>query len=317
MDRPYLRPLLALAALLLPLATLAGTAKIAVTDVRNVQGVKPGTASILTDIVVSEVARSGFDVISQADIASMVGFERQKQLMGCSEETSCLAEIGGALGVDYLITGQVGQIGSRFRISLLAVATKRARVIARAALFSDNDEDDLARAAEKTIAQLLATIRSAEPPAQGSTVRPPPARAATTPPVASPSLKPEPAAREAEPSVAPPPPGAGRARGGKAAWITLGSGGALLVGGLVTGLMAKSAYADLEAQQGERGFFDYYQANAGKVRTLGITSDVLTGVGLATAGVGAWLWWRGPREQVAILPAASNGTVGLVAAGRF
>jgi hypothetical protein len=81
--------------------------------------------------------------------------------------------------------------------------------------------------------------------------------------------------------------------------------------------MAKSAYADLEDQQGERGYYAYFLENEGKVKTLAVTSDVLTGLGIATAGVGAWLWWRGPGESIAILPTAADGSVGLVAAGRF
>ena len=156
-------------------ASAAPRTKVAVMDVKNVQGVPDGTAAILTDIVVSEVARYGLEVVSKADIAAIVGFEKEKTLLGCSDDSNCLAEIGGALGVDYMLTGQVGQIGSRYRISLLVVATKRARVLARAALFSDHDEDDLARAAEKTVAQLIAAIRAQEAPATAA-ARPPAAR---------------------------------------------------------------------------------------------------------------------------------------------
>lgn len=115
---------LSLALLLLALAPAAAPArtKVAVMDVRNVQGVAEGTAAILTDIVVSDVPRAGYEVISSGDIVAMLGFEKQKQALGCAEETSCLAELGGALGATYLLSGQVGTIGTQYRVSLILAA---------------------------------------------------------------------------------------------------------------------------------------------------------------------------------------------------
>jgi hypothetical protein len=40
-------------------------------------------------------------VLAGADIAALLGFERQRQLLGY-EESGCLAEIGWALGAHYL-----------------------------------------------------------------------------------------------------------------------------------------------------------------------------------------------------------------------
>jgi hypothetical protein len=85
-----------LVVLAFPAVASAAKVKVAVTEVKSVQGVAVGTATILSDIVVSEVARHGYDVISQSDISAMIGFEKQKKMLGC-DETSCLAEIGGAL----------------------------------------------------------------------------------------------------------------------------------------------------------------------------------------------------------------------------
>ena len=36
----------------------------------------------------------------------------------CTSDTSCLVEIGGALGVDYLVSGSVGKLGDAFVIIL-------------------------------------------------------------------------------------------------------------------------------------------------------------------------------------------------------
>lgn len=39
--------------------------------------------------------------------------------------------------------------------------------------------------------------------------------------------------------------------------------------------------------------------------------------GVATAGVGGWMFWRSRRGPVAVIPIAGDGSVGLVASGAF
>jgi TolB-like protein len=334
--------LLAIAAV----ASAAGRTKIAVTEIKNVQGVQQGTATILSDIIVSEVAKQGYDVISQSDINAMIGFEKQKKALGCSDaDSACLAEIGGALGVDFMVAGQVGQIGSRYRISLLLVDTKRAKVAARSAQFCDKNEDALAKAAETTLADLLRTARATEPspppvvaqpaPAATQPSQPPPqppsapatgpaaaapvtaAPAPATPPALKPSVPP-PAASAG--SLPPPPvaPAAARSRPWNGpAWITMGAGVALVAGGVVTGFMAKGAKDDLEARRDTLGYLDYYPDQKDKVHRLALTSDVLTAAGVVTAGVGGFLWFRGRSASLAVAPAVGAGQAGVVAAASF
>ncbi len=317
------------AAVLAALCTAASAApsgKIAVTEIRNVQGVAPGTATIISDIIVSEVARSGWDVISQSDINAMIGFEKQKKILGCSEDSSCLAEIGGALGVEFMLAGQVGQIGSRYRISLLLVDAKKAKVTARAAQFCDRNEDALARAAEGTVKEILGSIRThsaavaAARAGQGGPEAKPVERTLSAIEVAPPAVRNEPSlspsAVEAEPGGV-----AVTERGKKrTAYITMGSGGAVFLTGAVVGLVARSRYNALEREQGTSGYYEDYLAKKGGIRALAVTADVLTVTGLAAGGVGGWLYWRyrrGGYRRVAILPAASQGGAALVAAGRF
>ncbi|HEX9306471.1 MAG TPA: hypothetical protein VF894_03195 [Anaeromyxobacter sp.] len=328
-----------LIAALTVLPVVAGAAprvKIAVTDIRSVQGVAPGTATILSDIVVSEVARAGYDVVSQADITAMIGFEKQKKVLGCSEDSSCLAEIGGALGVDFMLTGQVGQIGTRNRVSLLVVDTKKARVVARSAQFSDQDEDALVRAAELAVKEILAGIRAAQAVAQAPAATPPPAKVAPlaatpppgkgTPPAAAaatgPGAKPTPslaavpppqypAAAQVSTSASP------RWSARRTAYVTMGGGGVLLLTGAVLGLSARSKYNALDAKQGQFGYYDSYQAEKGAIRTRARAADALMVTGAAVTGVGGWLWWRSGRTRVSVVPSAADGSVGLVASGSF
>ncbi len=60
--------------------------KIAVMEVRAGQGLEPKQASALTAILAADAARAGLDVISQADIAAMLSFQKQRQMLGCTDE---------------------------------------------------------------------------------------------------------------------------------------------------------------------------------------------------------------------------------------
>lgn len=268
-------------------------ARIAVMDVRNVQGVAEGTAAILTDIVASDVARAGNDVISRSDIAAMLGFEKQKQVLGCAEETSCLAEIGGALGVDFMLTGQVGQIGTQYRISLLLVDSRKARVAARAAEFCEKNEDALVRAAQSAVRQLLEAVA--------------PAPAAAPPPAPA-------GASAAAPRPAGPAPAARPDR--TMAWIAFGTSGGLLLGGSLLGLAAKTQYDNLEKQQGQVGYAALWDQRRKSIKQKAAAADVLFVGAVLAGGAGAWLWISENR-RVALAPALGPGAAGLAASGRF
>jgi hypothetical protein len=153
----------ALIALAIAFAALPGRAaprqKVAVLDVRTVQGVAQGTATILTAIIAGDTAAAGFDVLSQADIAALIGFEKQKRMLGCGDDSSCLAEIGGALGAEYVLSTQVGQIGTRFHLSLQLLDARKGAVIGRVSTFSETSEDALAETAQRAVSQALASAR--------------------------------------------------------------------------------------------------------------------------------------------------------------
>src|SRR5512143_1054010 len=284
---------LVLAAALPSAAAAAGPArvKVAVMDVKNVQGVPEGTAIILTDIVVSEVARSQVDVVSKGDIAAMIGFEKEKQILGCSDDSKCLAEIGGALGVDYMLTGQVGLIGTRYRISLLLVDSKRAKVAGRSARFCDRNEDALAQAAQETVAELLAAIPRLEAATAAGGVAP----RAGAPPVA---LAAPPASQTVVKRSGPNRTGA---------WIAFGASGACLLGGVILGLSAKSQYDDLSAKVGDPSYPTIWLAESKKIERTARAADGLYLLGVLGAGIGTWLWLSaGSSDGVAVAPVATG-----------
>jgi len=116
--------------------------KLAVMDVQDLTGDLGNKAKLLTTLAYDEAASTKTaDLISTADVNEMLGLERQKQLLGCTDGM-CLADIGGALGADYLLTSQVGKLGSRVRVDARIVDARKGKVLAIAGDFAAANNDD-------------------------------------------------------------------------------------------------------------------------------------------------------------------------------
>lgn len=90
---------------------------------------KEGDAYI--DFFADRLGRSGrLEVVTRSQIVQLLGLERQRQLMGCPEEgSSCLAELSGALGAEFVLTGSIGKLGSTFTASLKLVNTQTMKAV--------------------------------------------------------------------------------------------------------------------------------------------------------------------------------------------
>jgi len=87
---------------------------------------------ILTEVMTSEASRAeNVSVISSSDVDAMLGLEKQKEILGCSDDVMCMAQIGGALGVDAILVGDVGKVGSTFVLSIKLIDTRSSKVMAR------------------------------------------------------------------------------------------------------------------------------------------------------------------------------------------
>jgi TolB-like protein len=77
------------------------------------------TADLFCDSLVGELRkRPGLQVSDRADIAAVLGAEREKQLLGCADG-QCMAELGGALGAEYIVRGDVGRVGKVLKVHLV------------------------------------------------------------------------------------------------------------------------------------------------------------------------------------------------------
>jgi len=130
---------------------------LAVLELQHKQGVSADVAALLTSHMAARLraSRRFSRIVSAQEIETMLGFERQKQLMEC-DSSSCMSEVTGALGVDYLASGAVGKLGDRFLITVSLIRAQTARTeasISKPVLTAN--EGDLLASMEGIVVELL------------------------------------------------------------------------------------------------------------------------------------------------------------------
>lgn len=74
----------------------------------------------------------GLVVVTAREISTLLGIERQKQLLGCGDgANSCIAELANALGADAVVLGDVARIEDTFQINLELITPGDATVLAQ------------------------------------------------------------------------------------------------------------------------------------------------------------------------------------------
>lgn len=105
--------------------------KVAVLDIRS-DSLEKEQRDALTQTLAETLDGFGaFKTISTRDIASMLAYEAQKQILSCSDD-SCIAEIGAALGADLLVSGSIVDIGGTWKLQLQLSNIQRGSVEQRA-----------------------------------------------------------------------------------------------------------------------------------------------------------------------------------------
>jgi TolB-like protein len=95
-------------------------------------GATAALAGNLSQLLALELKKvEGLSVISRDEIKAMLEFETEKQLTQCKSDMACLREIGGALGVQYLVTGAVGLLEDTYVIHLKLMDVEKAEVVRR------------------------------------------------------------------------------------------------------------------------------------------------------------------------------------------
>ncbi|HUU01546.1 MAG TPA: CsgG/HfaB family protein [Myxococcota bacterium] len=105
---------------------------VAVLQFESKGGIPQNRMEALSDMVAQRIQQAGnFRVIGKSDITNMLNMEEHRmKLSGCTD-SSCLAEIGGALGVQYLTAGNISAFGEKYLLNLKFIDVGRAEVASR------------------------------------------------------------------------------------------------------------------------------------------------------------------------------------------
>lgn len=179
-----------------------------------------GEGEMRTELVAQKLLAHHVKVITSRDLGAVLGLDRQKQLLGCVEQ-SCAVELLSAMGADGLMLGDLARLGGEYTLTLKVLSPRDGRVMAMAAgrAATEAELDVLLDRSVRVVLERLADSTKREelrPQAVEGAV------AAATAPAPGPSLR---------------------------GWAVLpGVAGVLAVGaGVVLQVLAGDAYADLQS----------------------------------------------------------------------
>lgn len=237
-------------------------------------------AELLSEVMLTEAGKSGFfKAFGRSEIQALLGFERQKQLLGCETDSSCTAEIIGGMGADYLLLGSIGRIGELVRVDVRLIDTVKSAPIARVGRDVRGDEEVLTHVVRSMTREVLAPLT---PP--GKTLPEIPAYVSRSP------MR-------------------------SASYYVGGVGGALLLSGAFMGTLAYASYKEQEQASLELNQPRYDRARA-FLESRSRTADILLGAGVLVAGAAAVMYFTSDAPVSLALAPTSNG-LGFAAAGRF
>jgi hypothetical protein len=104
--------------------------RVLVLDFRD-DGAGPELVQTVRDTLVVHLSQKrSFEVLSSEDLRRVSDLEANKQALGCNE-SSCLAELAGAVGAGTVVFGSVGRLGDLTQVTLSVLDVERATMKGR------------------------------------------------------------------------------------------------------------------------------------------------------------------------------------------
>ncbi len=95
--------------------------------------VPPEELTYFSEELAQRLSAEGLQVVTHAEVAALLGLERQRQLLGCGDDpSSCLAELGGALGAEGVVLGSLARIEGEYRLTAKVLSARDGRLLGQA-----------------------------------------------------------------------------------------------------------------------------------------------------------------------------------------
>jgi hypothetical protein len=119
-------------------------------------------ARLLSGVVSALVAENEqLEVLTSSDVRRMTELEASKQQMGC-DESSCLAEIAGALDARYVFFGDVGRLGADYVVNISLFDSEKTSAVGRVSVKVPKLDEGRARL-RQPLSELLAPFGGLPP----------------------------------------------------------------------------------------------------------------------------------------------------------
>jgi len=122
---------------------------------RPIGAMERGRSEMLGHLLLAQLdAVNGLSPFCQADLEALLAVEKQKDVIGCDDQT-CMSELGGALGSDFVLYGSVGRLSTSYELSVTVVAAHSTTVAARLARVVPEQDAQLEAAVGDAVAELV------------------------------------------------------------------------------------------------------------------------------------------------------------------
>jgi hypothetical protein len=134
-----------------------GKPKVAVLDFTLAGSAHPDLARVLGDAAARGAAEDrGVQVMSQGEIVALLGLDRTRQMLGCTDDQGCVIELGHALASDRLLSGALTILDRTALVTVRLIDTQKARTLSRtSATLVDATEAELVESARRLAQEAL------------------------------------------------------------------------------------------------------------------------------------------------------------------
>lgn len=124
----------------------------------------PDLGKTVTSLAAERIAAKGRKVATTLDLDERVEVEAQKDILGCKNDSACIARLTDPTLADLVVAGTIGRIGDSYILNLTLVDPEHSESKARAGTTFAR-KDDLPNALDRVLAELFAWSGQDERPA--------------------------------------------------------------------------------------------------------------------------------------------------------
>ncbi len=133
-------PYFALSVAVLAVAAEPGPIRLAAPDL-GLLNVSQKAGAFYLEHLSQQLATADLKVTTAAEIASLLGMERQRQLLDCDASSSCTVELASALGVDGILKGSVGNFDGTYQVNLAVISARDAQKLATFSASAESEKE--------------------------------------------------------------------------------------------------------------------------------------------------------------------------------